>query len=1174
MKRLFSIFFFSLMLVCFSIPAYCQGEAAGDDAESWVVPTAKSLEPYQPDPAGDSSLGALQVTGGVEVLPDGGNFPEVVVDVRVTGTEGEPVEGLTATDFTLTEQSSAEDTAIEESLTGFEVVAGSGGGIDFALVIDVSMSMQGERLSEAKEAAIDFINATSPNDRASLISFSDLAILERPIQQIAADANGNGVKDIVEAIQGLEERNATALYDGTVKGLQSLNGQSPPKAVVVFTDGRSNRDYLNSINDAIAKANAAGVPLFSIGIGIPHRRDNLQQMGEATGGKYFSNVRISDMADTYAEIAAMLGVGDILYRLTYISHNPVFDGTTREVTVTVNQMSGTGTYTVDYAPRISLDEDTRTLNDTGQVPGRALTISGIITDLDARNLGQNLSGSLFFRGLEASLYDSRPLDISDNMDGTYTFSAEIPADAVTEPGLAYYLTASDGIHQAFSPTEYQSDPYTIRVSDNLLPLIVHNPVASATAGLPVTITAEVSDPDGSIAEVSLYYRTHQPGDQGYTELSMAEVQPGEYSATINAADVTVSGIDYYLSATDDMAGVARSASAQDPYFISVTDANQPPVAEAGEDRTVFSGDEVVLDAGASSDPDSDGPLTYAWQQQSGPDVDLSAADEARARFTAPEVTNEGTALTFMVRVTDPQGASDTDTIRVLVSPRAPTAAFTWTPATPVLGEEVQFTDTSSSPNGSITSREWDFAGEAIATGPSPVYTFSEAGGYTVTLTVTDEAGLTDSVSHILTVDLPDECPDGDCGSGGCFIDTSRRGGPPESTTGTPAIPFLGLVGTLFCLLCFTAGRRIRRHGLNRGTKKGLGIGACLIILFAAQFTVKPAEAQVLPQSIHLSPMVTGYMFDDRQNIDEDLLGGLALGYNFTERIGVELMANASIWDLDYNYRDPGTCLCEKEDVAVQLFHGDLLYHFQPEKQLVPYLAAGAGGIWFDYETFDDEDSVLLNYGGGVKYFLTERTMLRGDIRHIHSLEESDNNMAVSLGLTFQFGGTSREPVAPEPAEAQEAPMPEPEEETDRAAMAEPEPEKEAAPAVPGPTPEPVMEGVYIHFEFDKSAIQPRFEDELMKAALFLKDHLDAEIRIEGHTDAIGTQEYNMALGRRRAESVKRYLTEKLLIDPDRITTISFGESRPIATNETPAGRQKNRRSVIIHIVGENGGDQP
>ena len=98
----------------------------------------------------------------------------------------------------------------------------------------------------------------------------------------------------------------------------------------------------------------------------------------------------------------------------------------------------------------------------------------------------------------------------------------------------------------------------------------------------------------------------------------------------------------------------------------------------------------------------------------------------------------------------------------------------------------------------------------------------------------------------------------------------------------------------------------------------------------------------------------------------------------------------------------------------------------------------------------------------------------------------------------------------------------------------------------------------ITFKTDSSDINAGFYDVLNSVALVLKEYNKTIINITGHTDSVGADSYNQALSERRAASVGRYLTSQG-VDPMRVATQGMGESMPIASNDTPEGRQANRR---------------
>jgi OmpA-OmpF porin, OOP family len=98
----------------------------------------------------------------------------------------------------------------------------------------------------------------------------------------------------------------------------------------------------------------------------------------------------------------------------------------------------------------------------------------------------------------------------------------------------------------------------------------------------------------------------------------------------------------------------------------------------------------------------------------------------------------------------------------------------------------------------------------------------------------------------------------------------------------------------------------------------------------------------------------------------------------------------------------------------------------------------------------------------------------------------------------------------------------------------------------------------IFFDFDKSVLKPESFPELNRIVTLMNDKSTMQVEIAGHADATGTEEYNMGLSHRRADSVAEYLKGKG-IHGERINITFFGETKPIDTNSTPEGRKKNRR---------------
>jgi len=123
------------------------------------------------------------------------------------------------------------------------------------------------------------------------------------------------------------------------------------------------------------------------------------------------------------------------------------------------------------------------------------------------------------------------------------------------------------------------------------------------------------------------------------------------------------------------------------------------------------------------------------------------------------------------------------------------------------------------------------------------------------------------------------------------------------------------------------------------------------------------------------------------------------------------------------------------------------------------------------------------------------------------------------------------------------------------------------PPPPPPPPPPAKEKIVLRgitFDFNKYNIKPEFEPVLDEAVSTLQAKPNLRINVNGYTDSVGSEEYNLRLSERRANAVVNYLTGKGIAS-DRLVPQGFGKANPVATNETAEGRAQNRRVELVPI---------
>jgi VWFA-related protein len=276
---------------------------------------------------------AVPGTPGAHVTQvDSSHYPDVTLYVGVTDDGGQPVGGLSARDFAVTEDG--------QPVT-IGAFAGGAGAVSAALVIDRSGSMaEADKIDGAQEAAQAFVDQMRSADRTTLIAFDEQAETLAPF---TADQ-----RDLERAIRRLRPAGGTALYDSLIDGVDALANAGGRRALLLLTDGRDCQDSeicpssygsQHTLDEAIAYANAHAQPVYVVGLGQRGADERegideaaLQRIAKETGGEYFYAPSAGELATLYRTLSS--GIQQE-YSLTYTSPRPFYDGTRRDIQVSV-----------------------------------------------------------------------------------------------------------------------------------------------------------------------------------------------------------------------------------------------------------------------------------------------------------------------------------------------------------------------------------------------------------------------------------------------------------------------------------------------------------------------------------------------------------------------------------------------------------------------------------------------------------------------------------------------------------------------------------------------------------------------------------------------------------------------------------------------------------------------
>ena len=338
---------------------------------------------------------------------------------------------------------------------------------------------------------------------------------------------------------------------------------------------------------------------------------------------------------------------------------------------------------------------------------------------------------------------------------------------------------------------------------------------------------------------------------------------------------------------------------------------------------------------------------------------------------------------------------------------------------------------------------------------------------------------------------------------------------------------------------------------------------------AMAFTATTAVADA-DQPWHITGQVGGMKLDSNRNTrDNDVWWSVGFGRFFGNNFSLDVEYDEfSGTYRDYAVQVPGATF---DQWGLSQWGVMGRYHFG-DGSLRPYLAAGVG--YLDHRNVMHEGSALstslgLGLQGKIAKHLSARAQVlwRGD-KDGSSLpgRSGFGDWIYSIGLSFDFGG-KEPPPPPPPAAPPPPPPPPPNPDLDGDGVPNerdkcPNTRPGAVVDLDGCEVEAVIELEGVYFDFDKATIKPEGKAVLNEAAALLKKHERVVVEVAGHTDSVGSDAYNQGLSERRANAVKDYLTAQG-VTATRLSAKGYGESQPVASNDTDAGRAENRRVELI-----------
>ena len=276
--------------------------------------------------------------------------------------------------------------------------------------------------------------------------------------------------------------------------------------------------------------------------------------------------------------------------------------------------------------------------------------------------------------------------------------------------------------------------------------------------------------------------------------------------------------------------------------------------------------------------------------------------------------------------------------------------------------------------------------------------------------------------------------------------------------------------------------------------------------------------------------------DSVKHVEDGYNPGASIGYFLTDDVSLNLTYDTT----NHTRSTKG----DHQKIKGDNFGLNAQYHFGTVGDaLRPYVSGGVAhksmtNVEADGHSGRDK-STFLTAGAGVKWYITDNLFARAGVEADYKLDNGKWDYAPTVGLGVNFGGNGGK-VAP-------APVPAP-------APVEPEPE--------APIAEVVKVELDVKFDFDKAVVKSQYLPDIKNVAQFMQQYPATSTTVNGYTDSVGTDAYNLKLSQRRADSVRQALVQQG-VSAGRVDAVGHGKADPVATNATDEGRALNRRVEAV-----------